>query len=103
MCDYKDSEMPQMLFVLADACGTDIPRLQSIRFISAIHTYGLSVEFLRIGIGIVEQTLFMAMGKDGKVKKVGNVKEAEKNAAKPLPLPRFDYKPLPKFKGCTNC
>ena len=30
-------------------------------------------------------------------------KEAEKNAAKPLPLPRFDYKPLPKFKGCTNC
>ena len=45
----------------------------------------------------------MAMGKDGKVKKGGKLKEAEKNAAKTLPLPRFDYKPLPKFKGCTNC
>ena len=45
----------------------------------------------------------MAMGKDRKVKKGGKVKEAEKNAVKPLPLPRSDYKPLPKFKGCTNC
>ena len=45
----------------------------------------------------------MAMEKDGKVKKGGKAKETGKNAAKPLPLPRFDYKPLPKFKGCTNC
>ena len=44
----------------------------------------------------------MAMGIDGKVKKGGTVKEAEKNAAKPLPLLRFDYKPLPTFKGCPT-
>ncbi len=43
-----------MLFVLANACGHDIPRLQSIRFVSAIHTYGLSIKFLWVGIIIDE-------------------------------------------------
>lgn len=43
-----------MLFVLANACGHDILWLRTIRFISAIHTYGLSIKLLWIAIIIVE-------------------------------------------------
>ena len=43
-----------MLFILANACGTDILRIQSIRFIGAIHTYGLSIKLLWVGIIIDE-------------------------------------------------
>lgn len=44
------------------------------------------------------------MGKDTKVKKkkdsVDVVVDVKRNGHQ---LPKIKYKPLPKFKGCTNC
>lgn len=46
------------------------------------------------------------MAKDRKVteKDVGNKKEKSPVQGTNTPtLTRYDYKPLPKFKGCKNC
>lgn len=43
------------------------------------------------------------MAKDRKVKKDIKENGVKQTANPPLTISSFEYKPLPKFKGCTNC